>query len=75
MDMPPDQNLDQAIREHRDVVSRVQNIRDGLTNDIINPYYDDPTSAEDASRMRDRMRGYLLDAVRSIDALLDGPLR
>jgi len=71
--MPPE-NLDQAIRDHRDAVSRAQNIRDGLTNDVINPYYDDPPTAEEATRIRERMRGYLQDAARAIDGLLNGPL-
>jgi hypothetical protein len=68
-------DLSRAASEHRDLINRVTGIRDSLTREVIDYYYNDPTSEENAREKRTGMREYLRRAVREIDSLLDGPLR
>lgn len=62
-----------AVR-HNDIIRGVERIRDGLSRDVINYYYSDPTSEEEERAKHDGMRKYLKIASGEIDTLLNGML-
>lgn len=63
-----------AAEEHRAIIFAVQHIRDGLTKDVIDYYFNEPTSAEHDREQRDGMRKYLHLASERIHELLNGKL-
>lgn len=72
--MSDDFNEVQAREEHQQIIYEVQRIRDGLTKDVIDYYYNAPTSAEHDREQRDGMRKYLRIASERIHDLLNGKL-
>ena len=67
-------NQEQAREDHQQIILAAQHIRDGLTKDIIDYYYNAPTSAEHDREQRDGMRKYLRIASERIHELLNGKL-
>ena len=67
-----DQN--RVREEHSAIISEVQRIRDGLTKDVIDYYYNAPISAEQDHEQRQGMGKYLRLAAERIDELLRGRL-
>lgn len=65
-------DIDRAKREQHDILVRVQEVRNMLTNDVINHYWErTPRSDADVRRTRDDMRDYLRRASESIDRILN----
>ena len=64
-----DQNL--AARRHNEVIREAQRIRDGLTRDVIDYYYNDPTSEDDERAKREGMRRYLQIAIDELRNLVN----
>jgi hypothetical protein len=65
---------DLAAQRHNEIISEVERIRDGLTRDVINYYYNDPVSEEEEKAKHDGMRKYLKIASDEIYNLLNGKL-
>jgi hypothetical protein len=63
-----------AASRHKWIIEEVQAIRDGITNDVINYYYDAPTSADEEREKREGMRKFLRAARDRIDDLLGNQL-
>ncbi len=67
-------NEERAAARHREVIAAVQRIRDGITHDVVDYYYNGPTSEEDDREQRAGMRKFLRIAAERIDELLAGRL-
>ena len=65
---------DLAAERHDDIIRDVQRIRDGLTKDVIDYYYSDPTSEDEERIKNEGLRKYLQIAVEEINDLLNGKL-
>ena len=63
-----------AAEKHEAIISEVQRIRDSLTNDVINYYYHNPTTADEERAKREGMRKYLKIAYERIYELMNGKL-
>ncbi len=72
--MADDFDRDQAGERHRAVIQEAQRIRDGITTDVIDYYYNAPESEEQDREYREGMRKFLRIAAERIDALLQGRL-
>lgn len=67
-------NIEEAKHRHDDIIHEVKRIRDELSRDVIDYYYDDPISDEQEHNKREGMRKYLRIARDKIEALLNGKL-
>ncbi len=72
--MPDSFDKEAAARRHNEIIAEVERIRDGLTRDVINYYYSDPTSEDEERAKREGMRKYLKIASDEIYNLLNGKL-
>lgn len=63
-----------AKDRHETIIKIVQAIRDGITKDVIDYYYNAPTSEGEEYTKREGMRKYLRIAQTDIDNLLNGKL-
>lgn len=64
-----------ATEKHRAILRDVNNIRDIISNEVYNYYYDRTIDSEaEEQEVRDGMRKHLRIAVREIDELLNGKL-
>ena len=63
-----------AVEKHERIIRQVQNIRDGLTKDVIDYYYKDPQTEAEERDKNAGMRKYLQIAREDIDRLLNGDL-
>lgn len=69
--MADDFDTSRAKRELRDVLERVQAVRNILTNDVINYNWEkQPRSEAEADRINADMRKYLREAYDRLDAIL-----
>ena len=65
---------DAAAQRHNAIINQAEEIRDGLTRNVINYYYSDPTSEDEERVKREGMRRYLEIAIDEIHNLLNGKL-
>ncbi|MEK7105528.1 MAG: hypothetical protein AAB865_02500 [Patescibacteria group bacterium] len=65
---------DRAAQVHHEVILAAQRIRDGITKDVIDYYYETPNSEEQEREYREGMRKFLRLAAERIDELLQGRL-
>lgn len=73
--MPDTFDKDRAAREHQEIMEEAQRIRNGITTDVIDYYWDRlPTSDDDARQQREGIRKYLIIAAERIDDLLKNRL-
>ena len=63
---------DAAAQRHNEIIKEVERIRDGITRDVINYYYNDPTSEDEEKSKREGMRKYLKIASDEIYNLFNG---
>ena len=63
-----------AAERHNDIIRGVERIRDSLTADVINYYYNPPLTEEDERSQKESMRRYLKVAAEDINNLLNGKL-
>ena len=67
-----DRNL--AAERHEGIIREVERIRTGLTEDVINYYYNNPATEDEEKVKREGMRKYLKIASDRIYDLLNGKL-
>ena len=63
-----------AEERHDSIINEAKRIRDAITKDVIDYYYEYPTSREEESAKREGMRKYLKIARDDIDIFLNGKL-
>lgn len=72
--MPDSFDVNLAAERHNEIIREVERIRDGISQDVINYYYKDPTSEDEERSQREGMRKYLKIASDEIYNLLNGKL-
>lgn len=72
--MPDSFNIERAAEEHENIIREIQRIRDSISKDVIDYYYNNPETKEEEKTKREGMRKYLLQASERIDDLLKGRL-
>ncbi len=72
--MPDSFDREAAAQRHNEIISEVVRIRDGLTKDVINYYYNDPVTEDEETAKREGIRKYLQIASDEIYSLLNGRL-
>ncbi len=68
--MAEDFDRSAAASRHEAIIREAQRIRDGLSEDVINYYYNAPDSAESEGDKRAGIKKYLRIAAERIDELL-----
>ena len=68
--MPDEFDQNTAAQRHNAIISEAQRIRDGLTKDVIDYYYNDPVSQDEETTKNQGMRKYLQIARDDIDYLI-----
>lgn len=63
-------SIERAAEEHESIITNVQRIRDGISKDVIDYYYNNPETEEQEQTKREGIRRYLLEASERIDTLL-----
>jgi hypothetical protein len=67
-------DLEVAKERHQNMIRQTQEIRDGLTKDVIDYYYNSPTTEVQERETNTGMRRYLEIARDRINQLLDNNL-
>ncbi len=65
---------ERAGERHQEIIRAAQRVRDGITKDVIDYYYNAPTSEAHDHEQREGMRKFLRLAAERIDDILHGPL-
>ena len=72
--MPDSFDQSRAAERHEAIIREVERIRTGLTEDVINYYYNNPDTENEERTKREGMRKYLKIASDQIYDLLNGKL-
>lgn len=65
---------DRAAERHQEIIREAERIRDGLSKDVIDYYYKNPSTEDEEKEQRRGMRKYLELANERIRELLNGKL-
>ncbi|MDR3642371.1 MAG: hypothetical protein P4L74_01955 [Candidatus Doudnabacteria bacterium] len=63
-----------AAQRHQEIIREAERIRDSLTRDVIDYYYNSPLSEDEEKIQREGMRKYLKIASDNIYTLMNGKL-
>jgi hypothetical protein len=65
---------ERAVERHSEIIREAERIRDGLSKDVINYYYENPTTEDEERTKNAGIRKYLIIAEERIRDLLNNKL-